>query len=178
MTCIVGVADGQKVTIGGDSAAGGNGWDVQRRRDPKVFRNGPYLIGYTSSFRMGQLLRYRLDPPEPEQPLHRSLATDFVDAVRDCLEEGGWRKVEDEREEGGRFLVGVQGRLFKVDPDFHVADPLGQQHAVGCGRRYALGALHALRGKDAETKVRTALQAAADNSGGVRRPFTVLDTGP
>ncbi|KKN17732.1 hypothetical protein LCGC14_0962700, partial [marine sediment metagenome] len=63
MTCIVGfIDDGGKAWMGGDSA-GVAGHHTHPRRDPKVFRVGPVLIGYTSSFRMGQLLRYHLKIP-------------------------------------------------------------------------------------------------------------------
>lgn len=57
MTCIVGLVDGDRVILGGDSA-GIAGWHLQLRADEKVFRNGPYAIGFTTSFRMGQILRY------------------------------------------------------------------------------------------------------------------------
>ena len=33
-------------------------------KDEKVFQNGDFLISFTSSFRMGQLLRYAFEPPE------------------------------------------------------------------------------------------------------------------
>ena len=52
MTCIVGLIDGRRVWMGGDSA-GVSGLDITVRADAKVFRNGDFLIGFTSSFRMG-----------------------------------------------------------------------------------------------------------------------------
>lgn len=52
MTCIVGITDGHTVTIGGDSA-GSDGWHVAVRSDSKVFQVGPYLMGFTTSYRMG-----------------------------------------------------------------------------------------------------------------------------
>jgi hypothetical protein len=51
MTCIVGLVDGGRVWLGGDSA-GVSGWDLTVRADRKVFRNGPYVMGFTTSFRM------------------------------------------------------------------------------------------------------------------------------
>jgi hypothetical protein len=55
MTCIVGIVENGKVYMGGD-AAGVNGYSVRVRKDPKLFKVGEFLFGYTSSFRMGQLL--------------------------------------------------------------------------------------------------------------------------
>ena len=59
MTCIVGLIDGRRVWMGGDSA-GVSGLDITVRADAKVFRNGDFLIGFTSSFRMGQLLAFHM----------------------------------------------------------------------------------------------------------------------
>ena len=90
MTCIVGIVDAGRVLIAGDSA-GSDGWHVDSRADSKVFTVGPYAMGFTTSFRMGQLLRYRLDVPGPDTwDVDRYMATTFVDAVRDCLKAGGF----------------------------------------------------------------------------------------
>lgn len=65
MTCIVGLVDqkSQIVYIGGDSA-GTNDADQQTiRADVKVFHNGDFLFGCTTSFRMIQLLQYSLVLP-------------------------------------------------------------------------------------------------------------------
>ncbi|TDB75431.1 hypothetical protein [Micromonospora sp. KC723] len=88
-----------------------------------MFRNGPYLMGFTDSFRMGQLLRYALDAPTlPTSPaaLDRHMATTFISAVRKCLDTGGWLHRDGGRETGGTFLVGVAGRLFVIQGDFQV----------------------------------------------------------
>lgn len=55
MTCVVGLVDKGTVYIGVDSAAV-QGWTRRKSRVAKVFHRGPFLIGYTTSFRMGQLL--------------------------------------------------------------------------------------------------------------------------
>jgi hypothetical protein len=82
MTCIVSLVDGDTVYMGGDSAAVEDGHYLTRTRNPKVFINGAYLIGYTSSFRMGQLLEFA-DLPQPEGlDLYRFMATAFVERVR------------------------------------------------------------------------------------------------
>ena len=50
MTCIVGVAHKGAVYIGGDSAAVA-GWALTCRADHKVFKNGDFVMGFTTSFR-------------------------------------------------------------------------------------------------------------------------------
>jgi ATP-dependent protease HslVU (ClpYQ) peptidase subunit len=178
MTCIAAVAQGGRVWMGGDTA-GVAGWDVSTRRDEKVFRIGEAVVGFTTSFRMGQLLRYRLTlPPAPAgEELARYMATEFIDAVRDCFREGGWAKKNAEQEEGGTFLIGLRGRLFQVDSDYQVAEPADLYEAVGSGFAYAKGSLCTSAGRRPAERVRLALEAAAKHCIGVRAPFTILRAG-
>lgn len=175
MTCIVGIAtaDG-RVCIGGDSA-GVAGWDLTVRADVKVFRNGPFLMGFTESFRMGQLLRYAFKPPlhYPEVDIDCYMVTTFVDAVRQCLKEGGVAGKSNEVESGGAFLVGYKGQLFEIDSDYQVGKPLDGYAAVGCGAQVALGAMFASKGSPSDERVLLALNAAERFNAGVRRPFMV-----
>ena len=175
MTCIVGIAAAGKVTMGGDSAGVGD-YDLTLRADRKVFANDGYLVGFTSSFRMGQLLQYALKPPHPEAgaDLMRFMATEFVDAVRDCLKAGGYASRNNEAEAGGHFLVGYRGRLFRVEGDYQVGESVYGFDAVGCGQNAALGSLHATPKLEPRRRVALALEIAEKCSAGVRAPFHVL----
>lgn len=179
MTCIVALKvkrdSRHQVVMGGDSA-GVSHLDVTVRKDPKVFRNGECLIGYTSSFRMGQLLRFKFQPPPMKQGTDpfRYMCTSFVDAVRRTLKKGGFSQVDSNVERGGHFLVGFRGRIFEVDSDFQVGEAIADYAAIGCGDCYALGALEASSVIDPEKRVRQALAVAEKFSGGVRQPFVVL----
>ena len=174
MTCIVGLIDGRRVWMGGDSA-GVSGMDITVRADPKVFHNGDFLIGFTSSFRMGQLLAFRLHPPKrPEgMDVFRYMVTDFVDEVRNCLKEGGYAQRNNEAEQGGSFLVAYQGRLFSIQSDYQVCETNRGFHAIGCGADYALGSLASTAGQPAEQRVRRSLECAELLNGGVRAPFRI-----
>lgn len=182
MTCIVGYIDkeNRKIIMGGDSA-GVAGLDVQIRKDPKVFKNGPMIIGYTSSFRMGQLLRFKLVVPENfRDDVYEYMCTDFIDAVRTCLKENGYTTIKDNTEEVGTFLVGYKGRLFKIENDLQVAEVIDNYDACGCGQSYALGALKIMGNclcvfDSAHKIVELALMVATDYSGGVRPPYTILE---
>lgn len=173
MTCIVGIQHSGRVWIAGDSA--GTAYPSQSlRADSKVFRNGPYVMGFTTSFRMGQLLRYGFDAPKPEGDLDRFMATTFINGVRDCLKTGGFARKTSEAEEGGTFLVGVRGTLYAIHSDFQIARTLDGYDAVGCGSDLALGSLHSTRnGKSPKRRAMAALEAAAHHSAGVSAPFTV-----
>jgi ATP-dependent protease HslVU (ClpYQ) peptidase subunit len=178
LTCIAGLVHDGAVYLAGDSA-GCSGWNLIVRTDPKVFANGSYVMGFTTSFRMGQLLRYAFTPPEPDTAdLHRFMCTAFTDALRQCLKDGGWAQKDKEQEEGGTFLVGTHGHLFIVNNDYQVAEPADSYAAVGCGGRYALGALHATEGSKMapQRRLDAALAAAERFSSGVRGPFAHVGT--
>lgn len=171
MTCIVGLVEDGNVYIGGDSA-GVAGLSISIRSDEKVFGNGPFIMGFTSSFRMGQLLRYKLAPPQ--QTVHQSdmeyLVNDFITAAQTCFVESGFG----DKRTGGCFLLGYKEKLYRVDSDFQVGMPAANYEAVGCGADLALGAMYASKGKKPEERILLALEAAAKFSGGVAAPFVLV----
>lgn len=174
MTAIAGFCHDGQVWIGGDSA-GVAGWDLTLRSDPKVFRRGEFIYGFTTSFRMGQLIRYRFSPPTiaEDQDVFEYMATVFVDALRDCLKAGGFATKDKEQEQGGTFLVGYRGRLFLIDGDYQVGEPLDGYDACGCGHPLVRGALFATQGMEPRQRIETALAAAEHHSAGVRGPFHI-----
>ena len=177
MTCIVGMIDGDDVLIGADSCGGDvEQYTVINRADTKVFTRGPYLFGFTSSFRMGQLLQYNLEVPEHPHGMnnHCFMATRFIDSVRRCLTSGGFAAKKDEVESGGTFLVAYSGSLFTVYGDYQVGENADGYASVGCGYEFAYGAIHATEGEPAMTRVKKALKAAAKFSAYVMPPFHVL----
>jgi hypothetical protein len=178
MTCIVGLAQDGKVYIGADSA-GVAGYSITARADGKVFRRGPYVLGFAGSFRMGQLLRYSVELPIPpaglsDDDLDAFMVVNFVEAVRAAMTEGGYTRIKDGREEGGCFLVGIHGRLFAIDSDFQIGRAHDTYMAIGCGDDLALGSLHGSDWMNPPVRVRRALEAAAHHSAGVCKPFKVV----
>ncbi|WP_406420890.1 hypothetical protein [Streptomyces sp. NBC_00842] len=177
MTVIAGLVHKGRVHLGGDSA-GVSGYQLTIRQDRKVFRNGPYVMGFTNSFRMGQLLQHAFQAPHPTGSLDRFMVTTFVDALRTCLKEGGYARKDSEQEYAGTFLVGIHGRLFIVDSDYQVGEPADGYAAVGCGDELALGALHATAHIDMRPRQRltAALAAAGHHSAGVAGPYVYAST--
>jgi ATP-dependent protease HslVU (ClpYQ) peptidase subunit len=176
MTCIVGIAEGGKVYIGGDSA-GVAGLDVTIRSDKKVFHNGDFIFGFTTSFRMGQLLQYSFVPPKrfTDKDLFAYMVTDFINAVRDCFKSAGYAGKDSEVERGGTFLVGHAGRLFSIEGDYQVGEQARGYHSVGCGADYANGSLYTTSGLTPEARIQKALESAAFFSAGVSAPFNVVN---
>jgi ATP-dependent protease HslVU (ClpYQ) peptidase subunit len=180
MTCIVALKDGKGgVVMGGDSA-GVAGLDIRIRRDPKVAQVGEFLIGYTSSFRMGQLLFHKFTPPAiyRGEDLYHYMVARFTESVRKTFKRGGFSKIGENEEEGGTFIVAVQGRIFTLQNDFQVAECHEDFTAVGCGESYALAAFRTMEmlkdRRPARSRVLTALKVAVEYSAGVRPPFVIL----
>jgi len=180
MTCIVGIVS-DKIWIGGDSAASGDG-TVILRKDEKVFKRDQFLYGYAGSFRLGQLLRYKFNPPtkrSKRQDIYEYMVSEWMDSLRKCLKDSGYTKILDENHEEieASFLVGYKGRLFIVDEDLNVGETLHSYIAIGSGEPYALGSLNTtdkIKNMDPEKRIQLALEAAAEMSTGVRPPFHIL----
>jgi len=179
MTAIAALVENDKVWIGGDSAGVG-GYSLAVRKDEKVFKNGEFLMGYTSSFRMGQLLRYSLTPPKPieGQEAFEYMVTKFVESVRSCLKRGGYSKESNNQETGGTFLVGWRGRLYMIYSDYQVAELAEPYCACGCGEDLVLGSLYTTRdmGMSPKDRIKRALSAAESFSAGVRGPFKIMSS--
>lgn len=171
MTCIVGLVDNGVVYIGGDSA-GVSGLSISVRTDEKIFTNGPFIMGFTTSFRMGQLLRYKLDPPKQTVNCDdmKYMVTNFIDSVIKCFTDNGYGS----KNNGGIFLVGYNSKLYTIDTDFQVGIPTLPYDAVGCGADLALGAMHATKDKKPKERIKAALQAAAAHNAGVIAPFIIV----
>jgi len=100
----------------------------------------------------------------------------FVDAVRDCLKTGGYASKHAKEEAGGTLLVGVAGRLFKVDSDYQVGEPVDSYDACGCGTDVALGSQYATDFLPPKVRQGMALTTAEHHSSGVCSPFTILSS--
>lgn len=172
MTCIVAVKHGNKIFMGGDSA-GSNGHLTVVRKDEKVFIKDEMIFGYTSSFRMGQLLRYKLKLPEHPKTLSclEYLSTVFVDEVRKVFKEGGYLSKTNENESGGCFLIGYKGQIFEIESDFQVGICNEDYASVGSGDMVALGSLYSTSKKDPQVRIAMALEAASNFVTTVRPPF-------
>jgi hypothetical protein len=179
MTCIVATTDGKTVWMGGDSL-GASGYFCTLRKDKKVFVNGEYIIGFTTSFRMGDLLKWSFVPPKMpknEKNIEKFMATKFITKVLKVFDKNGYGKNENNRKEGGEFLIGVRGKIFHVHGDYQMGLAAHDYDACGCGTELALGSLMTskkLKVDKPEERLIMALEAAQMFGGGVREPWTIL----
>ncbi|KKM81126.1 hypothetical protein LCGC14_1332960 [marine sediment metagenome] len=177
MTCIVGFIDKRNnVYIGGDSAGVDSNYSITDREDSKVFRNGQMIMGYTSSFRMGQILRFKLKIPKHPKDIsdYEYMCTLFIDAVRECLKSNGYSTINNNEELIGVFIVGYKTKLYNIHQSLQVGISRDKYIACGCGREYALGSLATNQIQDPIKLITKALIIAEKFSAGVRRPFNII----
>lgn len=197
MTCIVGLKQDGKVFIGGDSLGSDTAFNCSVRNDPKVARIGEAVIGYTTSFRMGQILFHQLKLPKHPKKMKNFdyMVTKFIPEVIKIFKANGYAKStvgQPGEIAGGSFLVGYHGDLYTVSSDFQVGDNKCGFDAIGCGAAYAVGSIAAdvetntvLEWGDVQEQLDNklspnqilykALRIAEEFSAGVRAPFIILE---
>lgn len=165
MTCIAGIIDSSGVGHIASDSIGSNGHTKSTYKNKKIFSKGSMLIGYTSSYRMGQLLEHSLTLPERKvsQTVEHYMYVDFVKAVRELLKTNGFLRVESNEESIGTFLILTDGRLFKMCGDLSLLESGDDFDACGSGEDYALAVLHTLKeqGKMTPKSMLTAAIATA-----------------
>ena len=174
MTCIVAIETPTGVWMGGDRMASTtrNAIDMDQ---PKVFRNGPALIGNCGSIRQHQLLQYVLSIPAHSLSwdVDRWVAVDLTRAMLEMAEQWKASYVKDNVSHSHNALLAIRGRCYELQSDYSFTRCRTGEYAIGSGYEYAFGALHATRGREPKERIRTALEAAAERCPTVAGPFDV-----
>lgn len=180
MTCIVAIANGEKVVMGGDAA----GTEISTgtiiaTSIPKVFIKDEYVIGYSGSFRMGKWIQYSVELPKPpswargEAKLDEFINGYVVPALRKQAKDAD---LEPGEKEDFGFLVGLRGHLFELDESWAAFPTTTGYAASGSGADVALGSVFSTSSwKDSRKRVLTALEAAYNHNAYVSPPFTVIE---
>jgi ATP-dependent protease HslVU (ClpYQ) peptidase subunit len=176
MTCVIAIKEDGKVYMGADSAGTGGDFSQRTRNDSKLCKVGPFMFGFTTSFRMGQLLAHSFIAPDrdPRVSVEKFMSTLFIDSIRSCLKAGGFATKDNDAEVGGQFLVAYEGRVFQIYNDYQVAESVLDYEAIGCGSDIAMGSLHTSGQHTTmwpKGRIVVALEAAEEFSAGVRGPF-------
>lgn len=173
MTCIVGVERDGMAYLGADSmSTDANSGRYMLARGQKMFRKGPFVIGTTGERRINQLLRYSLQVPDRTQSHMEFMATTFMDAVRQCLKDGGAAAKDHEQESGGEMLVAYDGRIYHIWPNYQISHDDSGFYAIGSARDAAMGAMRNSLSDDPFEICKQGLIVAEMLNAFVRRPFT------
>jgi len=180
MTCIVGyVEKNGDIYMGADSAAT-RGNEIKTRNDSKIFKTEDFIFGYCGSPRMGQLLKFKFDPPPHYAGVddYEYMVTEFVEGVREIMKSGGFNREKDEVDSisYGEFLVGYNGKLYHIHSDYQIAIHPEDFDCCGCGADFAISALYAIENQKMSTsnKIKKALKISASCDSCVAAPFKIL----
>lgn len=185
MTCIVGIKTKENVFLASDGLSGSSSFK-NISNNPKLLKlsvksraieDKPLILGFTTSWRMGNLLRY-MDNLEyiKNMPAEEWMVTKFVPVIKTLFKDGGFlaKEKDTSRDEGGTFLVGFLGKLFSVQDDFAVLSNTENYDACGAGAYYAFGSLHSTEQLVeilSEKRLTMALEAASHHNPFVSGPF-------
>ncbi len=177
MTCIIGLELENGVLMGCDSGSS-DGWSSRVSTIEKVFYRERFLIGFTTSWRMGQIARYhaKLDfrKQGPDETDQEYLVTQFIESIRKEFVDLGFARIDDNEQTGGQLLVGYNGKIYMVDNDFQLNHFSDSYTSIGCGFQYALGAMDILSPQmSPRRRIMRALGSAAYFSNGVIAPFQI-----
>lgn len=175
MTCIIALKHKGKIHMGADSA-GVADLDITSRKDSKIFIKNDMLFGFTSSFRMGQIIRYCFKIPDHRNDISNMefLSSTFIRVLRRTFKENGYCREYNSEQSGGEFLIGYKGKIYHIGSDFQVGESLEIFDSCGCGKSYALGSMYSTKSSDPCSRIKEALSAAEKFSAGVRRPFNIM----
>lgn len=146
MTVIIGFTKNNTIYMGGDRR-GSNGYSYKNVEHPKVFKNGEFLIGYTSSFRFGEILQYDFKPPQQSKDITDNkefMVSKFIPALREALEKGKYSK-NDFEGRSGCALIGYRGSLYELQGDWSILESSNKICSVGSGQDFAMGVMFALK---------------------------------
>ena len=179
MTCILGMEYLGKVHIVCDSCAS-NLYNYSIISFPKLFKKNDLLIGYTGTFRYGQIIQYKTSFPDKQkiQTDFEYLSTTVVDTIRNALKNNGSVQTKDNIEESlCDCVIGYNGSIYVFQSDFSIIQYKNSIASVGCGSISAKSALMGLqlnRGlekTDPKTLLEEALSIVTNFDCHVKEPF-------
>lgn len=147
MTCIVAfkTVEGHTVLAGDFMAS--NGHSFRKVRSAKIFKKAENCaIGYTDSFRMGQILEHVWSMPDRSVNCddEEYLYINIVESLRTTFSALNYGTKGAKEEYFGSFLLVYKDRIFEVQGNMSMLEFVEDMCAVGSGQDAALGAMMAL----------------------------------
>lgn len=145
MTCIIGYKTEKGTFLGADSL-GSNGHTKAEYTTPKLFKVYDMVIGYTTTYRFGQILQYHMkEILVKEMDSYNYLIKIIVPEIRRCLGEHGAKHTKDNLESGGNCIIGYKNEIYELQNDFSVLSSVNGLITVGSGEDISRGAMIALK---------------------------------
>lgn len=180
MTCIVGIADGKNVWMGGDSFTGNDDYNMTTKQ-PKVTKRKigdmEILMGNTGTHRGGYLVERMIFPELKDGiDIEEYVGTHLVNSIRETYKDSGYLTVDNNQEKHDcSFLFGIGGRLFGLWSDFGIIESSQGYWSVGSGMYLAIGSLHTTKGLDIDPRkrIKLAIEAAVEHNPYVSLPIHI-----
>jgi len=169
VTCIVGIAEGGRVWMGGDSA-GMIGWTRYVITRPKVVHRTGMLIGHCGTPRLLQIAETLPVAYLGGDPF-RFVVDVFVPALQTAIKAADFNWLIEEND-SSCLMIGLSGALFTVCNQYSVDTYADGLCTLGA-RDMALGALAALEDMEPEARIRQVLIICGQRGGGVAPPYYV-----
>jgi ATP-dependent protease HslVU (ClpYQ) peptidase subunit len=157
-----------------------NEYDWNTRKRKKVFiRNNNMMFGCCGSFRMMDLLEWKLYIPVHGKTYSTNeyIHTTFIDAVIKCFNENYYGKIDNNRARGGTFLLGYKDKLYKIYDDYQIEENTKNFNVAGSGGESAyssiLTSLMLKQTTSPKTIIEIALNVAEQRIVSVRSPFYI-----
>jgi len=172
MTTIVAVVKNGNVTMGADSQVSDGSRPNKHPQMEKITKNNGWLIAGSGDSTPCDILQHIFIPPVPtakeREDLYKFMIVKFIPAMRESLEENGWKKDSEDKDSGFSMLFAYNGEVFDIGNDFSVLLNSDGIYGVGNGSQFAIGALYA------GASVEKALEIAANNDIYTSGPFQIV----
>jgi ATP-dependent protease HslVU (ClpYQ) peptidase subunit len=172
MTTIVAVAKNGNVTMGADAQVSDGARPNRHPKMEKITKNNGWLIAGSGDSTPCDILQHIFVPPVPSikerDNLYKFMIVKLVPAMKECLNENGWKEDENDKDSGFSMLFAFDGEVFDIGNDFSVMLNSDGIYGVGNGSQFAIGALYA------GASVEKALEIAANNDIYTSGPFQII----
>lgn len=169
MSCVIGIVKDKRVWIGAENCASTGNGERKYTKLKKIFKNGPYLIGFIGDVRPGQVIMPDWKPPKDIK--------DFPDALIEIFTQKGCIGVDSEAQtsiQSTNFLVAFKNRLYEILIDFQMNE-IDTYTAIGAGSEFAIGSLYTTNSMKFSPKKRItlALDAAVHHNTSCAGPYII-----
>jgi ATP-dependent protease HslVU (ClpYQ) peptidase subunit len=172
MTCIAVVRHEDKVYMAGDRGASDDN-TILALDAPKVWKTGPYLIGYAGAMD-GERIRHNFKPTPPNiKDTDKFMQTKFIKELREFYNEF-WVDTSKDGDLG--LIIAVRGEIYEHSSgDMSLSKYTLPYLAMGSGAEYAYGVLYATdKQKNARNRVQSAVSAAIKFSPSCMGPIDIV----
>jgi ATP-dependent protease HslVU (ClpYQ) peptidase subunit len=180
MTCIIAKIHDKKVHMIADRMGSDGFLKENYPLVKKIFKNGDFIIGCTTSFRMIQILQHTWEAPKKSLDISddKYIYKIITESIMAAFKAADFGHKKDAHYQGGNFLMGWKGRLFEVQDDMSILE-YQNFSSVGCGEYHAYAAMETLNltgmlQDEPEKFLATALKVAAHCTTGVSEDYDYI----